>query len=72
MAPLGRRIQGFSLDKARILALWPERRFLGRRPQRIQSGTTPEGIVKGLAEMAQAGVADFQSGFGDIESPGPE
>src|SRR6202790_1322112 len=28
--------------------------------------------MKSLTEMAQAGVADFQSGFGDIESAGPE
>jgi hypothetical protein len=51
------RILAFSNRKKknpRALSLSLQRRFLRRRPQRIQTGTTAEGVVKRLAEMAQA------------------
>ncbi len=47
-------------------------RFLRRRFQRIQTGTAAKCLVKRRAEMAQAVVADFQRGLGDVVFAGHE
>ena len=47
-------------------------RFLRRRFQRIQTGTAAERLVKRRAEMAQAVVAHFQRGLGDVVFAGLE
>ena len=48
-------------------ALFLERSCLRWRAQWIQPRAATEGIMEGLAEMAQAGIAHFQRGFGDVE-----
>jgi len=44
--------------------------FLRRHFEGIKTGATAEGFVKGVAEMAQAGITDFQGGFGNVELSG--
>ncbi len=41
--------------------------LLRRGAQRIESGTTAEGFVECLAEMAHARITHFQRGLGDVE-----
>ena len=54
------------------LSLPFQRRFLSWRSYRIKPWATSEGVVKSLAEMAQARISHFHGRFGDVESSGPQ
>lgn len=42
------------------------RRVLGRGAQGVEAGAAAEHFVEGVAEVAEAGVADFEGGLGDV------
>lgn len=45
---------------------------LGWRPQGVKAGAAAEHFVEGLAEVAEAGIADFEGGLGDVALPSPK